>query len=188
MGRYPLHIDPDAPHDPRLPATFVSWDDATEFCRRLSEKEQKSYRLPTEAEWEYACRAGTQTPWAGNDNPDAMAWHRGNSRDLPHVTGTAGWNHWGLYDMHGNVAEWCLDHYVPDYLQTEDDPAVLLENPDPDAPRYVRGGSYLTWPAYVRSAARDFLSPDTRRSDVGFRVVLDGAPFPSDPAPPTTNR
>jgi formylglycine-generating enzyme required for sulfatase activity len=192
MHRYPPNVDPKATHDSRMPATLVSWDDAMEFCRRLSETEKKSYRLPTEAEWEYACRAGTQAPWAGDENPDTMAWHKGNSSGLPHVTGSTtrnhtGWNHWGLYDMHGNVAEWCLDHYVPDYLQTVDDPVVLLEHPDPYAHRVVRGGSYLNSPVFVRSAARDFLSPDTRRPDVGFRVVRDEAPFPFDITPPTDN-
>jgi formylglycine-generating enzyme required for sulfatase activity len=178
MGRYPVGSNLNPVHDTRIPVTRVSWEDATEFCRKLSQSEHRTYRLPTEAEWEYACRAGTPTEWAGDNNPDAMAWHRGNSRDLPHVTGTAGWNHWGLYDMHGNVAEWCLDNYVANYPQTTNDPVVLLE--DPRAPRVIRGGSFCTWPAFVRSAARDFLSPDTRRLDVGFRVVLDeSAPAPA---------
>jgi formylglycine-generating enzyme required for sulfatase activity len=111
-----------------------------------------------------------------------MAWHRGNSGNARHPIATKGWNHWGLYDMHGNVAEWCLDHYTTTLPLSADDPLVLVTD-DPHARRVVRGGSFLTWPFDTRSAARDCLPPDTRRHDVGFRVVLD-----EDPAQPPTSR
>jgi formylglycine-generating enzyme required for sulfatase activity len=186
MPRNPAVFDTTVPHDPRVPVTRVSWDDAMKFCRKLSESEGKTYRLPTEAEWEYACRAGTNSAWAGDGNADRMAWHQGNSSGLPHPTGTKGWNHWGLYDMHGNVAEWCLDQYVSDYPQTPDDPLVTL--PDPRAPRVVRGGSFATLPALVRSTARDFLSPGTTRSDVGFRVVLEEPPPPAATSRPAAGQ
>ena len=100
------------------PATYVSWHDAVEFCRKLSEKEGLEYRLPTEAEWEYACRAGTTTAYSFGDDASELgeyAWYRENARNVgqkyAHTVGQKKPNPWGLYDMHGNVWEWCSDWY-----------------------------------------------------------------------------
>ena len=100
------------------PATYVSWNDAVEFCRKLSEKEGLEYRLPTEAEWEYACRAGTTTAYSFGDDASELgeyAWYRENAWDAgqkyAHTVGQKKPNPWGLYDMHGNVWEWCEDRY-----------------------------------------------------------------------------
>ncbi|MBT5598420.1 MAG: formylglycine-generating enzyme family protein, partial [Planctomycetaceae bacterium] len=93
-------------------ATHVSWDDAIAYCKKLSEKEGKKYRLPTEAEWEYACRAGTETAFSFGDNEERLskfAWHDANARNTTHPVGQLLPNAWGLYDMHGNVWEWCSD-------------------------------------------------------------------------------
>ncbi|NQV34273.1 MAG: formylglycine-generating enzyme family protein, partial [Phycisphaeraceae bacterium] len=94
-----------------LPVEHITWDEAAEFCQRLSQKEQKRYRLPTEAEWEYACRAGTKTAYyTGRDRAalDIAGWYRGNSVNQSHPVGRKKPNPWGLYDMHGNVSEWCV--------------------------------------------------------------------------------
>ncbi len=100
------------------PVNEVSWDDATEFCKRLSAKEGKTYRLPTEAEWEYACRAGTATQYSfGGDGAKLgdRAWYRRNSDDNLHPVGEKKPNAWGLHDMHGNAREWCQDRYDLEY-------------------------------------------------------------------------
>ena len=96
------------------PVEQVSWNDAVTFCQKLSAKEGKHYRLPTEAEWEYACRAGTQTPYGfGDGNLDDFAWSTGNSGNQTHNVATRKANHWGLYDMQGNVLQFCSDSYGP---------------------------------------------------------------------------
>jgi formylglycine-generating enzyme required for sulfatase activity len=104
------------------PASYVSWDDAVAYCKKLSEKERKTYRLPTEAEWEYACRAGTETRWSFGDDENKLgdyAWYDKNAWDIDekyaHQVGLKKSNAFGLYDMHGNVFEWCHDYYTLDY-------------------------------------------------------------------------
>jgi len=94
-----------------LPITEVSWTEAVSFCKRLSKTEGKTYRLPTEAEWEYACRAGTDTPFNQPDKLSELAWFDDNGDGHPHAVGGKKPNAWGLYDTHGNVAEWCADSY-----------------------------------------------------------------------------
>ena len=181
-GRLPPTLPKNLPYDRRLPLTSVSWYDAIAFCEALSAMEGVLYRLPTEAEWEYACRAGTSTDWAGDGSPDAMAWHRGNSGGVPHAVATRNWNHRGLRDMHGNVAEWCLDDYAPSAPAVQDDP-LYEGNP---AERVIRGGSFNSPPEATRSAARDKLAPDARRPDVGFRVVRDDRPLRAPASRPAT--
>jgi formylglycine-generating enzyme required for sulfatase activity len=100
----------------QLPVERVSWNDAVEFCRKLSDEEGVEYRLPTEAEWEYACRAGTTTAYSfGNDVAQLgeYAWYADNSENTSHAVGEKKPNAWGLYDMHGNVWEWCQDWFGP---------------------------------------------------------------------------
>ncbi|MDA0660556.1 MAG: formylglycine-generating enzyme family protein [Planctomycetota bacterium] len=159
------------------PATYVLHDDAVSFCRKLSEKDGREYRLPTEAEWEYACRAGTTTAYSFGDNKDALAkyaWFNDNTRLLeerfPHQVGAKLPNPWGLYDMHGNVSEFCQDWYG-DY------PSAAVTNPlgppQAEGSRSVRrGGGWNDYASLCRSAYRHWSSPDYRYSDLGFRVAL----------------
>lgn len=139
-----------------LPVENVSWRRCREFCRRAG------LQLPTEAQWEYACRAGAGGPFAGNGRPDGMGWYDANARGETHPVGKKAPNAWGIHDMHGNVAEWCEDGR----------PAGA------SAPRRcVRGGSYMDGERDCRSAARGLAREDTELGEIGFRPVLaDGAP------------
>jgi formylglycine-generating enzyme required for sulfatase activity len=176
-----------------FPLICVTHHAAMEYCRWLSYKTGKHYRLPTEAEWEYACRAGTTTPFSFGDSPqelDEFAWHLGNSDEVTHQVGQKRPNPWGLFDMHGNVAEWCLDHYQKDfYAKFSADKPTLNPVLLPTADRFshvVRGGSWADKPERCRSAARrgsdkTWLKLDPQRPQsiwwmtsaefVGFRIV-----------------
>ena len=126
------------------PVETVSWEDAVEFCKRLSAKEGKTYRLPTEAEWEYACRAGTTTEWYCGDKEDELgrvAWYRKNSGKMPHPVGGKEANSWGLFDIHGNVFEWCADWYDSDYYANS--PPSDPPGPERGAFRVFRGGGLV---------------------------------------------
>jgi len=165
-------------YGPNYPAIYVSWDNAVAYCKKLSEKEGKTYRLPTEAEWEYACRAGTQTRWSfGNDNKDLdnFAWHLFNSgtnflEKNYHQVGLKNPNALGLYDMHGNVQEWCHDYYGEDYYQQspEQDPP----GPSSGLSRVLRGGSW-DFPHNVGSAYRRGDIAANHDNKTGFRVVRE---------------
>lgn len=173
---------------PSLPA-YSSWHEATEFCRRLSNLEKKTYRLPSEAEWEYACRAGTSTPYATGSTlqPSDAAFDAAEATGRPSrpmAVGTFPPNPWGLYDMHGNVMEWCADHYAEYPLGPLTDPLGVSKDTKQDQPRVLRGGSWDTPPRVARSANRWANIPDVRTDYIGFRVVLDpAAPFVEQPAP-----
>jgi formylglycine-generating enzyme required for sulfatase activity len=153
----------------------VNWYDAQAFCRWLSDKEGLSYRLPTEAEWEYACRAGTTTNYHAGDllpkefhkNP-----HRSAKRDISLLVGETPPNQWGFYDMHGNVEEWCHDWYGPYTGGDQTDPAGYATG----GFRVTRGGSHGTHVYYLRSANRMGAVPQTRNWITGFRVVLGELP------------
>lgn len=175
MGNNPSHFTGDA----NRPVEKVSWQDALEYCARLTAMEQGSgklpdgfaYRLPTEAEWEYACRAGTTTRFSYGDDLGyaqlgSYAWFTGNSGSTTSPVGTRRPNPWGLYDMHGNVWEWCLDHWAASATPNEgqDDGRGSL--------RTARGGSWLYDGRFCRSANRDDYFKSNRCSDLGFRVVL----------------
>lgn len=159
------------------PAVYVSWEDAQEFIRRLNASGgQNVYRLPTEAEWEYACRAGTTTRWSFGDDESQLthyAWYRDNAWDVGerygHLVGTKRANPWGLYDMHGNVWEWVQDWYHSGYYNFS--PSVDPAGPSSGSYRVVRGGSFDYDARYVRSANRDFGSPSARVSRIGFRLL-----------------
>jgi serine/threonine protein kinase len=152
-----------------LPITGLSWTDAVAFCEKLSAQGNGHYRLPTEAEWEYACRAGTSAAWSGDGEPDHMGWHGGNSNNQLHPVGKKNKNHWGFYDMHGNAAEWCQDGYNAIYPSNEADP-VFRE----DVHEYViRGGSFATPVRETRSGARGKALKNSGGGDVGFRIVRD---------------
>ena len=169
---------------------FVSWHDAVAFCRWLSEKEGKPYRLPTEAEWEYACRAGTTTPyWTGETLPDAFqkngveSWYPGKVTEGDIVSlevGSTRPNPWGLYEMHGNVEEWCLDWYGPYASGPQTDPVGA----ETGSYRVTRGGSHSTTSEYLRSSNRLGTLPEDKSWLIGFRVVEGEMPA-SPPSPPT---
>jgi sulfatase modifying factor 1 len=161
------------------PACVVTWDDAVAFCRKLSAKEGKMYRLPTEAQSEYACRAGTKTTWSFGNNEDALgdyAWYYKNAWDIgekyAHLVGLKKPNAFGLYDMHGNVFEWCNDFYEPDYYKQS--PETDPTGPARGSFRVVRGGSWFLFNArYPRSADRNGIEPNSIWANVGFRVVRE---------------
>lgn len=175
----------------KQPAIGMTWHAATAYCRWLSKKTGHHYRLPTEAEWEYAARAGTDTAWSSGDDPpslESVAWHQGNASGRPHKVGGKQPNAFGLYDMHGNVAEWTLDAYQPRrYAALEGKASDPVAMPGTARfPHVVRGGSYEDSPDALRSAARRASKPGWSRRDpqeprsiwwhtdatfVGFRVV-----------------
>jgi len=148
------------------PVVNVSWNDAQSFCMWLSKKTGETVDLPTEAQWEYACRAGTNTRFSfGEDDTDLddYAWYARNSEKMTHPVGQKKPNAWGLYDMHGNVFDWCLDRYpAPDHYGPF--AAGVL--------RLLRGGSYYSDPAACRSAFRGYIVEDTPDMNVGFRVAV----------------
>jgi formylglycine-generating enzyme required for sulfatase activity len=156
------------------PVEKVSWNDAVEFCRKLSSlPEEKSaghiYRLPTEAEWEYACRAETDSEYSfGNDASelDAYAWFTDNSAKTSHPVGQKLANPWGLYDMHGNVWEWCSDWKVDYPTGAVTDPT----GPSSGSARVFRGGCWYYTARHCRSAPR-YYAPGSRNG-LGFRLVL----------------
>jgi len=151
-----------------LPAENVSWQEAVEFCEKLSRREGKVYRLPTEAEWEYACRTGSAGPGAGR--LDDLAWYEANSDGTTRPVGGKQPNAWGLYDLHGNVSEWCRDTYESAYPPNEvTDPT----GPAADGYKVIRGGSWAHFPLACRSAARNSAPPAYRFRETGFRVVLE---------------
>jgi formylglycine-generating enzyme required for sulfatase activity len=165
-----------------LPVEQISWDEAVEFCQRLSAKTGRAYRLPSEAQWEYACRAGTTTPFVfGNTlNPDLANYAYNNEpkgiyRETTTPVGTFPANIVGLYDMHGNVWEWCEDYWHSDYKSAPTDGSSWLEKgPKSSATRVLRGGSWLFDPGWCRSAFRHNDAVGQRFDYIGFRVCIAG--------------
>jgi formylglycine-generating enzyme required for sulfatase activity len=174
MGNNPSHFKWIG--NDNLPVEMVSWDDAVEFCKKLSQTEGKTYRLPTEAEWEYACRAGTTTKFSFGDDESQLgdyAWYNQNSGEKPHPVGEKKPNVWGLYDMHGNVSEWCNDWYSETYYSSS--PINNPTGPTTGNYRVHHGGCWYTHLALTcRVSYRlSLLSPNIRDYYTGFRVVLD---------------
>ncbi|MBN1396272.1 MAG: formylglycine-generating enzyme family protein [Pirellulales bacterium] len=173
------------------PAICMTQFAAKLYCKWLTAKTGRYYRLPTEAEWEYACRAGTETAYSFGDDPEKLddyAWHADNSEEQYHKTGEKKPNPWGLHDMHGNVCEWCLDEYVADrYSQLKGNPVESPLNVVAKSyPQVVRGGAWTDEAELLRSAARRPSNPQWKEQDpqipqsiwyftdadfVGFRVV-----------------
>jgi formylglycine-generating enzyme required for sulfatase activity len=158
------------------PASRLSWNDAREFCRKLSSKVGKHVRLPTEAEWEYACRAGSTTAYCFGDDVGKLgeyAWYWANAAEVgeeyPHRVAQKKPNAWGLYDMHGNVCEWCEDWYGEDYYKNS--PAADPKGPATGYERVQRGGSWCDVRVSCRSAARVKRPPTYMYPEFGFRVV-----------------
>ncbi len=182
-----------------MPVENVSWEDAVKFCAALSKREGRTFRLPTEAEWEYAARAGKSGPISGSGNIEQMVWHADNSgmdridsaklwdtnpdgyfQKLldngcrPRWVGTGTPNDWGLHDMQGNLTEWVSDWYEADYFATD------AARNDPQGPaksslnsRVMRGGSWGSDPRLCRIAARTWNVPTYKTPSCGFRVVMD---------------
>lgn len=169
------------------PVENVSCDDAMEFCRKLTERERAAgrlparhaYTLPTEAQWEYACRAGTTGDYAGDRN--AMAWYDANSGYTTHPVGTKQANAWGMADMHGNVWEWCHDWSAAYPGGEVTDP----RGPASGSARVVRGGSWDFPAVHARSAGRNEQTPVDRSHNFGFRLAL--VPAPQAPASPAVS-
>ena len=146
------------------PVVEVTWNDAVKFCKWLSWKEKQTYELPTEAQWEYACRAGTKTAYFFGDDDsdlDAYAWYGGNSGNRTHPVGKKKPNGWGLYDMSGNVWQWCADSYDGKYYNNSPnkDPRNMLNT----GTRVVRGGSWLGGASYWRGGSLQPRPGGTRR-------------------------
>ena len=180
-----LDSDPSRFKGDLNPVEWVSWYEAVEFCDRLTIQTNRHYRLPTEAEWEYACRAGTTTPFHfgetlstdyanydgsgekyGAYGPGDRGDYRQTTTPIDHFEGA---NAYGLHDMHGNVLEWCQDHWHGNYAGApKDGRAWLTENES--AARVRRGGAWFNNPRNCRSAYRNNDDPDNRTDDIGFRV------------------
>ncbi|MEA5581177.1 SUMF1/EgtB/PvdO family nonheme iron enzyme [Nodularia harveyana UHCC-0300] len=173
-------LDPRPSHfkgNENLPVDSVSWDDAVEFCARLSKATGRDYRLPSEAEWEYACRAHTYTPFHFGDvittevaNYNGEYSPKGEYRQKTTPVGSFPPNAFGLYDMHGNLWEWCLDTWHSNYDGAPKDGSAWINN-DNQVLRLLRGGSWPYDPGFCRSASRNNLYPDNAYSNIGFRVV-----------------
>jgi formylglycine-generating enzyme required for sulfatase activity len=167
MGNNPSRFE----GNPHAPVEYVSWNDVHAFFRKLTKREGgKDYRLPTEAQWEYACRAGTETPRYHPDI-DAIAWYWTNADCRPQPVGQKLPNTWGLHDMLGNVYEWCHDGSREYTANAVVDP---MGRTDAGAVRAHRGGSWNNTAQYVRTAYRLWDDPDLRYALLGFRCASSG--------------
>ena len=190
MGANPSHFRDEGAN---RPVENVSWNDCQNFIDKLNSMGAHVYRLPTEAEWEYACRAGSAGSCAAGDIIelscqhdavlDTIGWYCGNSNQTTHSVAQKNPNPWGLYDMHGNVLEWCQDWYA-EYgekkLKRVNGNWVTLTSPrkDPTGPRSgrdraVRGGSWFSQARQCRAASRSCWSPDSKRNFIGFRLARE---------------
>jgi formylglycine-generating enzyme required for sulfatase activity len=152
------------------PMYFVSWEEATTFVQRLNATDDGYvYRLPTEAEWEYACRAGTKGDYYADDSNE-IGWSVENSGNQTHAVGRKQPNSFGLYDMSGNVSEWCQDVYHDNYYGAPADGSAWVSGGESQK-RVIRGGGWFDRAVYLRSAARFKDSSDYREYGIGFRVV-----------------
>jgi formylglycine-generating enzyme required for sulfatase activity len=187
MGNNPSHFKGDK----LLPVENVLWDDTQAFCRKLKEITQAPFAIPTEAQWEYACRAGTNTPFhfgselngsqancnGNNPYPKIEGWFGITKNKGPYLekttpVGKYPANAWALHDMHGNVWEWCLDQWHASYNGApQDGSAWVDQDVNNDKQRLLRGGSWYFVPRYCRSASRDHSPPDDASYIIGFRVV-----------------
>ncbi|MEO0759716.1 MAG: formylglycine-generating enzyme family protein [Cyanobacteria bacterium J06648_16] len=188
MGRYPvtqaqwrvvagydreqmaLDPEPSGFKGDDLPVEQVSWREATEFCQRLSRRTGKHYHLPSEAQWEYACRAETMTTYHFGPQLTSDLANYGRQENKTTAVGQYPPNRWGLHDMHGNVWEWCQDHWHNNYDGAPTDGRAWIGGSDSSI-RVRRGGSWYDIPWYCRSASRYNYFPDIRDYDIGFRVV-----------------
>ena len=184
VGEYRAFQPDHAPgEDKHLPVVHVSWNEASQFCEWLSDKSGKRYRLPSEAEWEFACRAGTTTPFHTGHHLSLVdanyfyneAGHRvGQGSRVP--VGSYPPNHWGLHEVHGNVSEWCADSWHPSHECTSLNGLPRLST-EPTT-RVIRGGSWDYLPRLLRSSWRDGVPAGNRRDNLGFRIACTLVPKP----------
>ena len=182
MGEKPWEKKPLVGVSPDAPASYISFKKAQEFCEKLSQKENRQYRLPTESEWEYACRSGSQTIFYFSDDPKELgdyAWYFQNAyksgEQYPRRWGMKAPNHWVLFDMHGNVCEWCSDFFAS---YPKDAAGRIMKNPKgPDSGKWRvwRGGGVIDNPRDLRSATRNSNGRAHYRPEflAGFRVVCE---------------
>ncbi|MBI5843724.1 MAG: SUMF1/EgtB/PvdO family nonheme iron enzyme [Deltaproteobacteria bacterium] len=171
-GKTPSYLHSNF-EDKNRPVENVSWEDAMVFCEKLSKEAGRRFTLPTEAQWEYACRAGSTTKYCFGDSDDGLAeyaWYNKNSGGVTHQVGKKKANEWGLYDMHGNVWEWCKDWYESTYYYDKS-PNVDPEGPNSARFRVLRGGSNRHEAGTCRSANRGWDSHNNTTGPLGFRVV-----------------
>jgi formylglycine-generating enzyme required for sulfatase activity len=182
LGKYPVTQEQweavtgsrrGAVKGPKNPVDSVTWDDCQQFLDQLGKQVGRNFQLPTEAQWEYACRAGSTTNYHFGDKEaelDAYAWYRKNSGMTSHPVGEKKPNAWGLYDMHGNVWEWCADRYDDQYYAQSptDDPM----GPEQGSCRAIRGGGWDTPAGRLRSARRSAVPPTRWDYLLGLRVCL----------------
>ncbi len=176
MGTEPWKDKSYVKEGTNYPATFVSWEDAVEYCRRLSERDGREYRLPTEAEWEYACRGGRTSQYSFGNDESALGrygWFKENAWDkdekYAHLVRQKLANPFGLFDMHGNVMEWCSDWYGEKYYG--ESPSVDPAGPNDGEDRVNRGGCWGNSARCSRSACRGRNAPSNRGTLTGFRLV-----------------
>ncbi|MEO8615079.1 MAG: SUMF1/EgtB/PvdO family nonheme iron enzyme [Luteolibacter sp.] len=167
---------PGFPQDATHPVCLITYDDAKAFCQWLEKKTHRKTTLPTEAQWEYACRAGSSTPWHSGSESDA--WHKGNSGNGTHPADSNVPNAWGLV-IGGNVSEWCLDWYGPYETSPQTDPRQGNSSLSDKARRVLRGGSWNRDPKNTRCAARFRADPKSRNADIGFRIVCATSELPA---------
>ncbi|MCY3017514.1 MAG: formylglycine-generating enzyme family protein [Planctomycetota bacterium] len=165
---------PSFPQEDNYPACAITWNDAQEFCKWAAKKTGRTVCLPTEAQWEYACRAGTTSRYNTRDKDSDLeqaAWFDTNSGMHTNACGQKKPNAWGLYDMHGNVREWVQDYFNDKYYA--ESPPVDPEGPATGGYRALRGGCWEYGPVYCRAARRSRGHPGTRDTNIGFRCVVD---------------
>ena len=164
-----------------MPVCYVNWENAMTFCEYLTDQEKKAgrlpsgykYTLPTEAQWEYACRAGTTGMYNVDADVNEIGWFSENSENVIHEGGLKKPNAWGLYDMHGNAWEWCLDSYWPDLgTLAVADPVMFEDNENYPNYRVTRGGSFTERSYHARSASREYYGKTRADRDFGIRLVL----------------
>ena len=167
MGSNPSYFE----RGDNYPVEQVSWDDCKNFINTLNAQSGSTFRLPTEAEWEYAARSGGQEEkYAGGDDLDSLGWYGDNSGDKTHEAGTKAPNGLGIYDMSGNVWEWCSDWYAYDYYANS--PVDNPQGPSSGSYRVGRGGSCLDRALRCRAAGRNYFTPAIGHRNLGFRLVL----------------
>ncbi len=157
------------------PVEQVSWDDTQQFIRFLKRRTGKSFRLPSESEWEYAARGGRYSQgytYAGSDKLSQVGWYEGNSNDETHEVGLLLPNELGLYDMSGNVSEWCTDDWHYNYDGAPANGSAWVDTPDRGAGRVLRGGGYFNTAEFCRPAIRGRDAPDFRLGIFGFRLAM----------------
>ncbi len=172
MGQNPSNFR----HETNLPVENVSWFDAKNFCRKLSQVSGKNVRLLTETEWEYVCRAGSSTEYFFGDDDKSLAeyaWFESNSHGKTHPVGLKKPNDWGIYDIIGNVWEWCEDVWKGDYNEFPGDGSANLKNIEKQHRRSTRGGSWAMNAFRCRSSYRSFDWNDNATEKLGFRIVTE---------------